>query len=70
LEPRSWTVGSISNEPAHLGQPIEWLVDHVPLSLFQPEALALLIATNPAEFLLTVWIRFVINRRTIAIDSV
>jgi hypothetical protein len=48
---------------------IEWLLGHVPLSLFQLNALGLLIATSLAEFLLTVWIRFVLNRRTIAIDS-
>jgi hypothetical protein len=48
---------------------IEWLLGHVPLSLFQLNALGLLIATSLAEFLLTVWIRFVINRRTIAMDS-
>jgi len=29
----------------------------------------LLIATSLGEFLLTVWIRFVLNRRTIAIDA-
>jgi hypothetical protein len=48
---------------------IEWLLGHVPLSLFQLNALGLLIATSLAEFLLTIWIRFVINRRTIAMDS-
>jgi asparagine N-glycosylation enzyme membrane subunit Stt3 len=48
---------------------IEWLIGHVPLSGFQLNALAMLIATSVAEFLLTIWIRFVINRRTIAIDS-
>ena len=49
---------------------VEWLLGHLPLSLFQLNALALLIATSLGEFLLTVWIRFVLNRRTIAIDSV
>jgi hypothetical protein len=48
---------------------VEWLLGHVALSLFQLNCLALLIATSLAEFLLTVWIRFVLNRRTIAIDS-
>jgi hypothetical protein len=47
----------------------EWLLGHLPLSIFQLNALALLLATSLAEFLLTVWIRFVINRRTIAIDA-
>jgi hypothetical protein len=48
---------------------IEWLLGHIPLSLFQLNALALMIATSLGEFLLTVWIRFVLNRRTIAFDS-
>jgi hypothetical protein len=48
---------------------IEWLLGHVPLSTFQLNALALLIATSLGEFLLTVWIRFVLNRRTIAFDT-
>ncbi|HEY1245425.1 MAG TPA: hypothetical protein VGF29_11420 [Hyphomicrobiaceae bacterium] len=49
---------------------IEWFIGHAPLSAFQLNALALLIAASSAEFLLTIWIRFVVNRRTIAIDSV
>jgi len=48
---------------------VEWLLGHLPLSSFQLNALALLIATSLAEFLLTIWIRFVLNRRTIAIDT-
>jgi hypothetical protein len=48
---------------------VEWLLGHVPLSLFQLNCLGLLIATSLGEFLLTVWIRFVLNRRTIAIDT-
>lgn len=47
----------------------EWLLGHVPLSLFQLNALGLMISTSLGEFLLTVWIRFVLNRRTIAIDT-
>jgi hypothetical protein len=47
----------------------EWVLGHAPLSLFQLNALGLLIATSLGEFLLTVWIRFVLNRRTIAIDA-
>jgi hypothetical protein len=47
----------------------EWLLGHVPLSLFQLNALGLMISTSLGEFLLTVWIRFVLNRRTIAIDA-
>ena len=48
---------------------VEWLLGHLPLSAFQLNCLAILIATSLGEFLLTVWIRFVLNRRTIAIDS-
>ena len=47
----------------------EWVLGRLPLSLFQINALALTIATGLAEFLLTIWIRFVVNRRTIAIDG-
>jgi hypothetical protein len=47
----------------------EWLLGHLPLSEFQLNALALLLATSLAGFLFTVWMRFVINRRTIAIDA-
>jgi len=48
---------------------VEWLLRHLDLSLFQVNCLGLLIATSLGEFLLTVWIRFVLNRRTIAIDA-
>lgn len=48
---------------------VEWLLGNLPLSLFQLNALGLLIATSLGEFLLTVWIRFVLNRRTISIDA-
>jgi hypothetical protein len=48
---------------------VEYFLGHLPLSLFQLNALALMIFTSLGEFLLTVWIRFVLNRRTIAIDT-
>lgn len=48
---------------------IEWMFGRAPLSPFQLNLLVLLIATSLGEFLLTVWIRFVLNRRTIAIDQ-
>jgi hypothetical protein len=48
---------------------IEWGAGHLLLSHFQLNALALLVATTLGEFLLTVWIRFVLNRRTIAVDA-
>ena len=47
----------------------ECVLGRLALSLFQINSLALLIATGLAEFLLTIWIRFVVNRRTIAIDG-
>ena len=48
---------------------IEWAAGHLPLSHFQLNALGLLVATTLGELLLTVWIRFVLNRRTIAVDA-
>ena len=48
---------------------IEWTLGHLALSAFQLNALAILLAAAVAEFLLTIWIRFVINRRTLAIDA-
>jgi hypothetical protein len=47
----------------------EWFLGRLPFSLFQLNALAIFLASGLGEFLLTVWIRFVLNRRTIAIDS-
>jgi hypothetical protein len=44
---------------------VEWALGHLSLSLFQLNVLGLLIVASVAEFLLTIWIRFVINRRTI-----
>jgi hypothetical protein len=44
---------------------VEWILGDLPLSLFQVNVLGLLVATSATEFLLTIWIRFVINRRTI-----
>jgi hypothetical protein len=48
---------------------VEWMLGHLVLSLFQLNVLALLIATCLAEFFLTIWIRFVINRRTIGFGT-
>jgi hypothetical protein len=47
----------------------EWVLGRLPFSLYQLNALAVLLTTGLAEFLLTVWIRFVVNRRTISIDA-
>ena len=48
---------------------VEWILGDLPLSLFQLNVLGLLVATSVAEFLLTIWIRFVINRRTIGFGT-
>jgi hypothetical protein len=42
----------------------------LPLSNYQLNTLAVLIITGGAEFLLTIWIRFVVNRRTLGIGSI
>jgi len=47
----------------------EWLMGHLNLSAFQINALATMLAAGLGEFLLTVWVRFVVNRRTIGIDA-
>ena len=39
----------------------------LPLSNFQLNTLAVLIVTGGAEFLLTIWIRFIVNRRTLGV---
>ncbi len=49
---------------------VEWLLGHLPLSAFQAMSLAALLVAGISEFLLTLWIRFVLNRRTFAIDTV
>jgi hypothetical protein len=41
----------------------------LPLSNFQLNTLAVLIVTGGAEFLLTIWIRFIVNRRTLGLGS-
>jgi hypothetical protein len=45
-----------------------WLLGRLPLSYFQLNGLAFLLATTLAEFFLTVWIRIVVNRRAVAVD--
>jgi len=47
----------------------EWLMGHLNLSTFQINGLATMLAAGLGEFLLTVWVRFVVNRRTIGIDA-
>ena len=48
---------------------VEWMLGHLQLSSFQMIALAALLVAGVSEFLLTIWIRFVVNRRTFAIDT-
>ncbi|MGO9544834.1 MAG: hypothetical protein ACLPPF_08580 [Rhodomicrobium sp.] len=47
------------------------IADHsnFPLSNYQMNALAVLIVASAAEFLLTIWIRFVVTRRTIGLGG-
>jgi hypothetical protein len=49
---------------------VEWLLGHLHLSLFQAMSLFALLVAGLSEFLLTLWIRFVLNRRTFAIDTI
>lgn len=48
---------------------VEWLLGHLNLSAFQAMSLLALLVAGLSEFLLTLWIRFVLNRRTFAIDG-
>ena len=48
---------------------VEWMLGHLQLSSFQMIALAALLVAGVSEFLLTIWIRFVVNRRTFAVDT-
>jgi hypothetical protein len=60
---------SIAPFVAGLVTATEWLMGHLNLSTFQINALATMLAAGLGEFLLTVWVRFVVNRRTIGIDT-
>jgi len=46
-----------------------WVLGRLPLSLFQLNGLAFLLATTLAEFVLTVWIRNAVNRRVNAVGA-
>jgi hypothetical protein len=48
---------------------VEWILGRLHLSSFEMIALAALLVAGVAEFLLTIWIRFVVNRRTFAVDT-
>ena len=44
-----------------------WLVDHLHLSLFQLNALAMLIAAGVVEFVSTLWVRNVVLQRGVSV---
>jgi len=48
---------------------IEWILGRVPLSPFQVNVLATMLITTLGEFLLTTWARFILNRRTVGIET-
>jgi hypothetical protein len=48
---------------------VEAALGHLVLSTFQWTTLMALLVAGTSEFLLTLWIRFVINRRTIGFDQ-
>jgi hypothetical protein len=48
---------------------VEWMLGHLSLSGYQGMSLTALLVAGTSEFLLTLWIRFVLNRRTFAIDT-
>ena len=44
-----------------------WMVDYMPLSLFQLNALAMLTATGVVEFVSTLWVRNVVLQRGVSV---
>jgi hypothetical protein len=48
---------------------IEWFLGRLALSPFQINVLATLLVASTGEFLLTMWTRFVLNRRTVSVES-
>jgi uncharacterized membrane protein len=48
---------------------IEWSLGRLALSPFQINVLATLLVASTGEFLLTMWTRFVLNRRTVSVES-
>jgi hypothetical protein len=48
---------------------IEWILGRLPLSPFQVNVLATMLITTGGEFLLTTWARFILNRRTVGIET-
>ena len=48
---------------------VEWVLGRLVLSPFQVNVLATLLIAGIGEFLLTLWARFVLNRRTISVET-
>ena len=48
---------------------VEWLLGHIILSPFQLNVLATMLIASVGEFMLTIWARFILNRRTIMVDT-
>ena len=44
-----------------------WMVDYMPLSLFQLNALAMLVVTGVVEFVSTLWVRNVVLQRGVSV---
>jgi hypothetical protein len=47
---------------------IEWVLGRLALSPFQINVLTTLLVASIGEFLLTMWTRFVLNRRTVSVE--
>jgi hypothetical protein len=48
---------------------VEWMLGRLTLSPFQLNVLATMLIASIGEFLLTIWARFVLNRRTITVEA-
>jgi uncharacterized membrane protein len=48
---------------------IEWGLGRLALSPFQINVLTTMLVASTGEFLLTMWTRFVLNRRTVSVES-
>jgi hypothetical protein len=47
---------------------VEWVLGRLPFSPFQINVLTTMMVASVGEFLLTMWTRFVLNRRTISVE--
>jgi uncharacterized membrane protein len=48
---------------------IEWALGRLALSPFQINVLTTMLVASTGEFLLTMWTRFVLNRRTVSVEA-